>query len=365
MIRHFILLALLASVGSSAQEDPNSSDWRVPRLKALLKDLSEFARNIDTGVRTLERAHQREGQPDGMMTELRALVHEYPDLGSVVSAYFRSKEEPLMARALAVLALAQPRSREVAGVMGELFAEPPDMKLAILAGLGYAWGPDVKGDPGWSSALALISLVDGSASWRTWRPNQHRGAFLRSESESPLEVDMRPMLEGLVRLAGRDRIGELKTISLSLVLRLSQRRECTEELRRQTRECIRHSYLHRDDGWSFAMDHLTGSPGSREKPDLETLGRGFPGLDVRRKLQVLDGIARHSREAVFEPPFDEDFDKVLEVLGLPPKESGLELGVMFYYVLALKTRLGVYAPLKKRLLESAPKMLRQRLLLDE
>ena len=363
MISISAAVAILVAGNSSSAQDSKSPEWPERRLKSVFKDLSEFARDVDSGARTLYRAHTREGQPDGMMTELRALVHEYPSLRRSALEYFRSKVEPLTGRVLAVLALAQPGNKDVADLMGTLVADPPDLKLGMAACMGYGCVPDERRVRSWRESLILLRSISERAGWRGGF--EHDGLKVFHRSEAPDTLALNPLLDGLLELLKRNDLAELKTVGLNHALQLSKRKEFTEEDRGKVREAVNRSYLLRDEGWPLAVSHLAGRQEINGKPDFETLKRGFPGLDLRRQVEVLNEISRSSPESVFAPPFVDDFDKIIELLAQMPKESGLPLGTMFNYVHAIRLRTRIDGDLMKRLKGHPSSTLRQRLFLDD
>ncbi len=359
MITSLAILAL-----TFIQEKPAPVDWQTPRFQAVLRDLSEFARQVDAGTRTLANAYFKEGQPSGMLTEIRALAIEYPSLVPLLAKYLRARDEPLMGRALAVIAVGQPGTTEIAKVLGELLADPPDLKLTMAV---FSESQDAFDRLGrhqdWSTPLAIIQSLDPSPSWKPYSSSSDgwstRRAPWRSVLYAPKGVDIRPILDGLLALLNRKEIGKkMKWMGLDLAWSITRCGSFTPEQRRKLRDLMVPAYLEKDDCWYLAMEFLMGNH-TLGPPDVETLGKGLANLNLKERFLVIEEIAR-TPDSLFEPAFRKHLEETIKLLSQPPKESGVQMGVLRNFLRAFKMRWSD-DPLVKPFLDNASETLKKRL----
>ena len=347
-----IQLALIATavLQAPAQEKPEE------KLQGLLKKLSEVAREVDSGKRTLSSLLDDHNNPAPVILDFRSLLHEHPKLNPAVLTYLKSKDEPLGARALAVMALAHPYKDSVAELIASIYTEPFDHKLVVTAAFCYR---NLNGGGfDWKYALQVMCVADLSPAWQF--PPDCMGGPLRIIIGVPGDVNLNPILDALLKRLAKGETGVMKHMSLNLAWEFSQRKHAMDEHRQQVRSLMEVAYLEGGTGWHVATDYLTGMHGTVKKPDVKLLGRGLAKLDVRRQLTVMNEVATFDTDALFAPPFRDCIEKAIQHLSLPTKESGLEVGTMMHFLNALKSRAKQDAELKK-LLENPTETLGLRL----
>lgn len=275
-------------------------------LDFVLRDLSKFAREVDSGARTLIQARNQDGMPDRLLTELRTYIHEHPHFGPRILKYLRSKEEPLTARALAVIAIAQPDRPEIVRLVASFLADPQDMKLVTAWGIGF----ESFRDSDWDLSFNAVPMVSESPSWRIgWGGI----GIMQEPGRGPLdELDFAPVLEALLLLMNRDDVGVGRALALVHARILSRRLEATVDHRRRVQELAKQSYLRADEAWGVAMDSMPA----------DVLAQGLRGLPIDRLLLALSYIAERDPQVLHREPCTTYVDESIRYLSRNRQEGG-------------------------------------------
>ena len=288
------------------------------RLQALLKQLSAFARDVDSGKRTLSSLLDGSNKPEGMISDFRSLVHEHPKLNPAVLAFLKTEAEPLGARALAVAALAHPHADSVAELIASVYTDPLDQKLVKVAAFGYhnLGG----GDFDWKFALQQMVVADLSPAWR-FPPDTCAGP-LRFMLGAPDHVNLNPMLEALLKRLSKGEAGVMEHMSLSLAWEFSRRRHATEELRGQIRPHMEKACLDGTPGWQTALDYFVGRHRVPQEADLAIVGRSLERVDVGRRAYAMEEVVSQFPGALYRQPFTRYREEMIDYLSKLEKQGG-------------------------------------------
>ena len=311
---NMIPLALVAAtiLSTPAQEKPED------RLQAALKKLSDCAREVDSGKRTLRSLLDGGNKPDEMISDFRALIHENPKLNPAVLAFLKAEGEPLGARALAVVALAHPHKDSVAELMASVFTEPLDQKLVKIAAFGYHnLGA---GDFDWKFALHHVGWAELSPAWKM--PPDTVGGPMRFLIGAPDHVNLNPMLEALLKRLAKGETGVMEHRSLSLAWEFSMRKHATEEHRRQIRPHMEKACLDGKSAWHTAFDYFCGRYTKPDEADLVIVGRSLEKVDAFKRAYALEEIAGKFPGSLYKEPFTRYHDDMITYLSKTEKEGG-------------------------------------------
>jgi len=332
------------------QENPED------KLQAVLKKLSDFAREVDSGKQGLGTLLGPDCKPNGMITEFRTLVHEYPTLNPAVLKYLKSKDEPLGARALAVVIIAQPHKDSVAELLGSLYADPPDIKLAIVAAFAYE---TIGGDTiDWFYSLIWVSHACPSRGWQL--PGSTCGGPLQFFQGAPENVNLNPMLNGLLSLLEKGSLGKMEHIGLSRAWEFSRRKEATEDHRRRVRSFMEKACLDGQAAWYTAIEYFSGRHAKPREEDLAIIGRSLDRVTTYQRAYAMEEIAGRFPGCLYKDPFKKYQEEMIAYLSNPEKEADPPRGSLDGIMWALLNEPGLEARAEEMLFKSPSITLRRR-----
>jgi hypothetical protein len=304
--------ALLAALAAPAQESLDE------QLQAALKQLSAFARDVDSEKRTLRSLLDGSNKPEGWILEFRSLVHERPKLNPAVLAYLKSKDEPLGARALAVMALAHPHKDSVAELLGSVYTDGLDPKLVITA--AFCYHNLSGGGFDWMFPLQCLGVAEVSPAWQF--PSDTVSRPIRFIIGPPGNVNLNPMLEGLLKRLETGESGKMEHRSLSLAWEFSRRRHATEEHRLKIRKYMEKACLAGGSAWHTALDYFTDRHRKVKEADLDIIGRSLDRLTPEKRAYAMEEVVSLSPEGLYRPPFAQFRDGMIAYLSKSEKEGG-------------------------------------------
>ena len=341
-----LILALGACGGGVPPVAPSEFPIRQfeSMLDFVLRDLSRFAREIDGGVRTLSQARDQDGMPDRLLTELRTFVHEHPSFGPRILRYLRSKEEPLTARALVVMALAQPDLPEIVELNASFLAFPPDMKLVTAWGIGFEAFRSTDWDLSYTAVTAVTDLP-------AWQISSWGWGTIQEPGRGPLDgLDFTPLLDALLVFVNRDDAGIGRALALMHARNLSRRPQATDSQRRRVQELARQSYLRADEAWGVAMDCVSA----------EVLAQGLNRVSIFRRMLALNEIATRSPDVLNRELCTAHIDEAIRYMSLTPQEGGPYEGSLVSYCWEIMNATGSETRAEFMLLKSPSISLRRR-----
>jgi len=292
------------------------------RVRTLLKELSELAGRIDAGKIKLPEARQNESQPDKNMGELRDILHKDRKLAILVLEFIRTAKEPVAARVIAVLALAQPAHQDLIVMLCSILDDPPNVHLAEAVMVGYLDHPNDKMDRWRKHLLELLPHLGCSSNYQLpenqFGMGEPRWDF--SFANPPKGIDYRPLLRSLLGLLEKDKYSSLRW-RIPMAARLVREVSPMGPDRIRFAKLVATVYLGGGEGWRVAMEALASSHGSYGPDQLEILGRGLAGLDAAKTTDVLGEVAQNWGHEVFRPPFRDHFDDAIEYMGKPRTQN--------------------------------------------
>lgn len=343
---------LIVVLGGCRGAVPPKDQSEVPAAPAgglvnfTLRDLSRFAREVDSGARTLSQARNQDGMPDRLLTELRAYVHEHPEVGPRILEYLRSNQQPLTARALVVIALAQPDRPEIVALIASFLADPPDMKLVTAWGIGFE---DFRSRDWDLSYTAMLAVTDS----RAWQVSLQGIGIIQEPGRGPLDgLDFTPILDALLMYVNRDDAGRGRALALMHAQRLSRRPEATEAHRRRVQELARQSYLRADEAWGVAMDYVPA----------EVLARRLERFSIDRRVSVLNEIANRAPEVLNRESCTAHIEEAIRYLSRTQQEGGPYEGSFESYCWGIMNAPGADSRAEFMLVKSPSVVLRRRAL---
>ncbi len=301
----------------SIRLQPNSPDLD---LDSALKRLTEIVRLIDEGEATLT-ALGDVCQPNHFMTIIRKRFREDPESEPRLRAYLRSPDELIAARVIAAFALSHLWTESAVRVLDELLIDPPDLKLAGAAIMGYFICQFGEDRPNWGDTYEhLVSL--GLPPAYGFDGHQFGGHCSRPPFNNG-EDKVRPMLDGLVAFLDRQDAGSLRLPALYVANEYCNRGDASEMNRAKFRKHAEKIYLNGEPGWHIALGNLRNLSRVWSREELiDLLGRGLGNLDPFPLTQVLDEVARDPAASNFKPPFSDHLGRAVEFLARSPKEGG-------------------------------------------
>ncbi len=345
----FALIAA-AILQGAAQEKPED------KLQVILKQLSEFARDVDSGKRTLRSLLDGHNKPEGMISEFRTLVHENPKLNPAVLAFLKADGEPIGARALAVVALAHPHKDCVAELIASVYSEPLDRRLVVTA--AFCYENLHGGDFDWKFALSRMGMADLSPAWRI--PPATIGGPARIIIGAPGNVNLNPMLDALLKRLAKGETGVMEHRSLSLAWEFSRRQHATEEHRRQIRPLMEKACVDGKSGWHTALDYFCGRHGKPLEADLPIIARSLEKVDLWKRAYAMEEVAGRFPDALYKEPFKKYQDEMIAYLGKSKKEGGPQDGTLGGILWALLNEPGTEERAEFMLFKSPSITLRRR-----
>lgn len=314
------LLLILPLLQFSSEAFAQDGDG--PRVRVLLKELSDLAGRIDAGKVKLTEARRDESQPDKIMRELRELMHQDARLVPQVLEFVRAAKEPLAAKLIVILALAQPEQQHLVSMTCLFLDDPPDVSLVqgVLAGFLHASNGDI--DKWRTHQLELLVHLGCSSNYgfpeRHWGMGEPVGEF--SFANPPKGVDYRPLLRSLLGLLEKNKFPSMRW-RIPMAAKLVREVAPMGPDRIRFAKLVATVYLGGGEGWRAAMEALASSGGFCGPDQLEILGRGLAGLDLAQKTAVLGEVAQNWGHEVFRPPFSDCFEDAIEHMGKPRSQN--------------------------------------------
>ena len=318
-------------------EDLIDDSPEIRQVRALLLELTELARRIDSKESTLGDLRRRTSQPDATMWRLRVLGHEHPEFLRLIDRYVRS-DEPLAARIFALFSFVCPQSSECIEFIASVIRNPPSATVANASCLCFSRSAGNGIGDAWNSLFNLFLGELGLPKGYCAEPGSL--VFKPEDAERHPDLvrsiynhaDLTPLTSAIITMLATSEEGVWRNMWIRFAKQGVDHGKVTSPDRERLRELVDHWYLHLDpgsgrdgntyrwgNGWYGAMEALTSSASAR---DLNVIGAGLGRLTPDFKAYVLNEISHLAGWQLFEPPFRSHLDEVIAYLSRKPEEGG-------------------------------------------